>query len=88
MEDPLTSFGTELPVTNVPLDYEFLASLLLDKVNSHQKAEFLVCSSVFHRIPYFPRSCHSCFLNKWNGQKIPWVLLNGVFFLGVSGEGK
>lgn len=80
------SLGTELSVTNVPLDYEFLASLLL--VNSCEKGEFLLCSSGFHRIPYFPYSWHSCFLNKWNDQKIPWVLLNGIFFLGVSGEGK
>lgn len=85
MKGSLTSFGTELPVTNVPLDYEFFASLLLDKVNSHQKAELLLCSSVFHGIPY---SCHSCFLKKWYGQRIPWVLLNGDFFLGVSGEGE
>lgn len=88
MKGSLTSFGTELPVTNVPLDYEFLAGLFWDTVNSCQKAEFLRCSGVFHRIPYFPYSCHSCFLNNWKGQKIPWVLLNGVFFLGVSGEGK
>ena len=40
--------------------------------------EFLLCPSVFHSIPYFSQSCHSCFLKRWNGQKIPWVLLNGV----------
>lgn len=95
MKCSLTSFGTALSVTNVPLDYEFLASLLLDKVNSCEKDEFPLCLSVFHRIPYFPYSCHSCFLSKLNDQKIPWVntmgqtpLVNGVFFLRRSGEGK
>lgn len=64
----------------------FLASLHSHKVNSWKSwvLTTLMCVSWYSMLMTHLES--EDFLNKWNGQRFPWVLLNGGFFLKISCE--
>lgn len=82
MKGSLTSFGTELPVTNVPLDYKFLASLPLDNVNSCWVSIMPECISQY--------SILFTVMPQLFSQKMEWpkdsMGITKWCFLGVSSE--
>ena len=88
----LTLYGTELPVTKVPLDGEFGCSWLAFLQSQLVKKVSFYCTwvrlMVFHAHTTVRGWTERDFLNKQNGERIPWVLPNGGFLLQVSGEGE